>query len=145
TTPDHLADLTSCPTTPCHERCVPARIVDDLGLSGLAAQVDPWGNLLARLRRGDSRRPVALVAHMDHPGLELIDPDEAGRPRARVLGGLAPELFADRPALRLYPQGSREFVPARALGCLDGRTGNRALTLDSGACDGMLRTGDLGW
>ena len=41
---------------------------------------DEYGNIIARLTRqpsvgAQSSRPIALVAHMDHPGFEIVDVD----------------------------------------------------------------------
>lgn len=37
----------------------------------LTFEVDAYGNTLVRVRRGMPRRPVAFIAHLDHPGLRV--------------------------------------------------------------------------
>lgn len=44
----------------------------------LAFEVDAFGNTLVRVRRGMPRRPVALIAHLDHPGLRVESVGAAG-------------------------------------------------------------------
>lgn len=44
----------------------------------LGFEVDAYGNTLVRVRRGMPRRPVALVAHLDHPGLRVESHSAAG-------------------------------------------------------------------
>ncbi len=44
----------------------------------LGFEVDAFGNTLVRVRRGMPRRPVALVAHLDHPGLRVESVAAAG-------------------------------------------------------------------
>lgn len=60
----------------------------------LGFEVDSYGNTLVRVRRGMPRRPVALVAHLDHPGLrvESVGPNgvvcvgEGGQPLKSLKG-----------------------------------------------------------
>jgi putative aminopeptidase FrvX len=40
---------------------------------GLHFQVDPYGNTVARVRRGMPRNKVAFVAHLDHPALRVVE------------------------------------------------------------------------
>src|SRR2546425_10448264 len=80
-----LERLAVQPTAPLHEHAVAgeaARIARD---AGARVQVDPHGNIVIRPRRARRGPPVWLVAHMDHPGIEVIGPGEA-----RPLGGVLP-------------------------------------------------------
>ena len=60
----------------------------------LAFEVDAYGNTLVRVRRGMPRRPIAFVAHLDHPGLrvESVGPSgvvcvgEGGQPLRSLKG-----------------------------------------------------------
>ncbi len=44
----------------------------------LGYEVDAYGNTLVRVRRGMPRRTIALIAHLDHPGLRVDTVDAAG-------------------------------------------------------------------
>lgn len=71
--PDPLAiarALLSIPTAPFHEQRVMTVIRDMLSGWGIRYRSDPHGNLIARLGQARSA-PWALVAHTDHPGMEV--------------------------------------------------------------------------
>jgi endoglucanase len=98
----------------------PARYIIDLmeGL-GVAATVDDFGNVIGHYRGGpavpyEDRPPIALVAHMDHPGFELVEAGSRGYV-ARALGGVpAASLKQPTPVQVLLPDGERlpaELVP----------------------------------
>ena len=59
------------PAAPFHEHRVRARIRSELEKVGIPCRLDPSGNLVARYRKGKAR-PVAFLAHMDHPGFEVL-------------------------------------------------------------------------
>jgi hypothetical protein len=40
---------------------------------GLRVETDRVGNLIVRYRRKPSKAPLVFVAHMDHPGFEMLD------------------------------------------------------------------------
>ena len=66
------------------------RILDE---EGIAHETDEYGNIIARVMRastqgGAAPRPIALVAHMDHPGFEVTAVD-GNRLTTRMLGGLS--------------------------------------------------------
>jgi putative aminopeptidase FrvX len=98
----------------------PARyIVELLSGMGVAPAVDRFGNVIGHYQGGGSasggrQPPIALVAHMDHPGFELIEAGQHGY-MARALGGVpAATLKAPTPAQVLMPDGRRlpaELVP----------------------------------
>lgn len=75
-TPDYVAqalvELLDVPTAPFFESRVAGVLARRLRGIGCALTRDPYGNLIARL--GDPSRPsIAYVAHMDHPGFEVLD------------------------------------------------------------------------
>ncbi len=126
-----LERLAREPTAPLHEHAVlreAARIARD---AGVRARTDLYGNLVLRPptpRRGPA---IWLVAHMDHPGLEVTGPG-----KARLLGWVRPEYLRRGTRLRLYHDG--EPVPARLTRF---RRAGRALRFDGGT---KARRGDFG-
>ena len=109
---DILRDLGGLPAVPFHE-IGPARYIE-AALRRLPIDVrrDPYGNIIAHYSRGGgaSRRPVAFIAHMDHPGFETIEAVGGGL-LARALGGVpAASLTRPTPVLVLPDDG--ELVPA---------------------------------
>lgn len=100
-----LAALLAEPAAAFHEGRVATRVASFLNEWGIPYQVDPWGALVARVRRGDATRPLVLMAHMDHPGIELTgDGDhEDGQLTASLLGGVSRDaVMRDGVAVRLY-------------------------------------------
>ncbi len=137
-----LADLAACPTAPFHEAWIAQRIGAHLTGLGLPPTADPWGNLIVRVRRGEGAPPVALVAHMDHPGFEIVEAAEDGAPRAGVLGGLIAPLFTGEPTLRFYPAGPDRPQLVRVVACVEAGPRERYVTLD--ASGGTLPPGSFG-
>ncbi len=85
--------IASAPTAPYHEFRALRAIRGELERSGLEVHEDAYGQVSARVHRGDAKRSLALVAHTDHPAFEVTQAN--GREgRARVLGGLYAEFFA---------------------------------------------------
>ena len=109
---DILRDLGALPAVPFHE-CGPARYLET-ALQRLPVDVDrdAYGNIIAHYAKGagaDSR-PIAFVAHMDHPGFETIETNGPGVV-ARALGGIpAASLTNPTPVLVLPDAG--EPIPA---------------------------------
>lgn len=64
--------MLSLPTAPFHEHAVAAHLRAFARTRGLPARTDRFGNLLLRCRRGRAAAPLAFVAHMDHPGFEIL-------------------------------------------------------------------------
>jgi hypothetical protein len=93
------------PTAPYHEQHVKAFVVDFCReLPGLRVEEDRVGNVIvkyqpqARASVPSSRqRPLVFVAHMDHPGFEML-----GGNRAEFLGGVPKEMFARGVGVRVY-------------------------------------------
>ena len=108
-----LRDLGALPAVPFFEDG-PAAYVMEL-LEGLTVKVerDDYGNIVAHYdRAGDARPPVAFVAHMDHPGFEIVS-RSGGAYAAEALGGVpAASLRKPTPVLVLAPGGRR--IPAQA-------------------------------
>ena len=88
---DILMLLGGCPATSFHEGLVSRRIVDILDASKIDYRVDMYGNIIARvdgnLEADGESLPIAFVAHMDHPGFEVVRYEEE-LPIATSLGGV---------------------------------------------------------
>jgi putative aminopeptidase FrvX len=76
---------------------------------GLPVDRDRVGNVIVKYRRGTTKPPLVLMAHMDHPGFEAL-----GGKRAEFLGGMPKEWFAGAP-VRFFPVG-RETTRGGASG-----------------------------
>jgi putative aminopeptidase FrvX len=95
-----LRAIVSAPTAPYHEARALAAIVAQLEGAGVAVSLDPYGQVLARVRRGTAR-PVAIVAHTDHPAFEVVSAH--GREgSARVLGGFRGGVLTVPVAVAVY-------------------------------------------
>ena len=87
-----FTDLLSLPTAPYKEGAVSAFIQAFAKKRGLTLKADKYGNLVVRYTHGKDPKPVALTAHMDHPGFEVLE--ATGRDlKARWLGGCDPNHF----------------------------------------------------
>ena len=109
---DILSELGSRPAAPFHEDGPAAYILETLTDLGLSPRRDEFGNVIAHYRTpGADDPPIAFVAHMDHPGFEIVESSDDGL-IAVALGGV-PESSLTRSAdvLILLPDGSR--TPAR--------------------------------
>ena len=103
-----LKDLGERPAAPYHEEPVATYILGRLADLGLSPFRDDFGNVVAHYSNSRSDDPsIAFVAHMDHPGFEIDDVDDAG-PVGTALGGV-PEVSLSHPAdvLVLTPDGRR--------------------------------------
>ena len=70
---DFLARLGAHPAVAFYEHGVAFAITSILGQLGLSYRNDQYGNIIVRiLGKGPNTVPLALVAHMDHPGFEAI-------------------------------------------------------------------------
>lgn len=105
-----LRELAACPTAPFHEQRVAARLGAFVRDLGLPVQADEYGNLLVRYA-GGAGRPLALVAHMDHPALEVT---EASPLTGRLLGGVPARCFDRSVAVRFILDDQE--VPGRITG-----------------------------
>ncbi len=108
-----LRGLGAVPAVPFHEHG-PARYIEAF-LRGLSidARRDHYGNIIAHYATGEdtSRPPIAFVAHMDHPGFEVIEV-EGDRAVARALGAVPAASLVKPTSVLIVPPGG-EPVPAR--------------------------------
>ena len=113
---EFLERLGRHPAVAFHEAAVAAEVTAILDGLGLEHRTDEWGNILAKIPGAESTGgetdaatpPLAIIAHMDHPGFEIVEPGGDGRWLAAVLGGVPPSsLAAGIPLLALQPGGRR--------------------------------------
>lgn len=104
-----LRRLMRCPAAPFHEHAIRAEVEAICTEHSLPCRRDRSGNLLVEMKRGRPSRPLALVAHLDHPGFDILKTVGRRRFRARFLGGVPPEYFRKGTWLRLMPGA----IPAR--------------------------------
>ncbi len=85
-----LEKLLSLPTAPFHERFVSSFLRQELEEAGIGYQLDGCGNIVAA--SGEREGSVACVAHMDHPGFEIV---QVGKDRAEAdwFGGVDAKYF----------------------------------------------------
>ena len=104
-----LCGLGSCPATPFFEE-LPARyITEALRRAGVDYRLDEFGNIVAHVPAAtdSSRPPIAFVAHMDHPGFEVLE-IEGTRAVARAMGSVpAASLTKPVSVFVLAPDGTR--------------------------------------
>ena len=83
---DILAGLATNPAAPFHEWAVARHLLGWLAtMDGVDYRRDEFGNIIARytspaiaaLPESEREPPIAFVAHMDHPGYEIIRPAQA--------------------------------------------------------------------
>ena len=67
-----VRDLLSLPTAPFHENSVQDHIRVFAADRNIPVRSDRYGNLILRYRKGRGIKPLALTAHMDHPGFEVL-------------------------------------------------------------------------
>ena len=104
-----LQAIGSAPTAPYHEAHALAAILEEVVRSGIHIRVDAYGQLFARIQRGEAR-PIALVAHTDHPAFEVVSA-HGHEGIARVLGGFRGSPFESAVALRVYDDHGHGPVP----------------------------------
>ncbi len=145
---DILAGLGGCAAAPFYER-EPARHIVGLldGIAGVEHWRDEFGNIVAHYTAGQAeagsgqRTPIAFVAHMDHPGYEIIARDDGGA----AAGGQGQGWYVAR-ALGGVPVASmRKRTPAVVLGADGERIGAELLPM-AGDAGGASSSGDrLAW
>ena len=109
---DILRDLGALPAVPFHEQGPAQYIEAALQHVPVDLRRDSYGNIIAHYAKtaATGRRPIAFVAHMDHPGFETIEAPGDGVV-ARALGGVpTASLTTPTPVLILPDDG--EPVPA---------------------------------
>lgn len=147
-----LQELVAQPTAPFHEERVAARISRWLREWDIPFSVDAYGNIVARHQRGAPCRPLALMAHMDHPAFTI---GAAGGPdgahfTAALEGGVPARSFAREVPVRIYPRvgDARERgIAGRIVGYLLGagpRDVDLHITVGDDASVGDIAPGDFG-
>ena len=92
---DFLARLGAQPAVAFHEEGVVQAITAILTELGLGYRRDGYGNIIIRLQgRHPGVPPLALVAHMDHPGFEAVD-TEGDFLIGKALGGVPAASFSE--------------------------------------------------
>jgi len=87
-----LDAIASQPTVPLHEGHALHAIRERLAAIGVEAREDRYGQLHARLARGEAKRALVFVAHTDHPGFVLASA-RGKEGRVRISGGLRERCF----------------------------------------------------
>ena len=104
-----LRGLGSCPATPFFEE-LPARyITEALTRAGVDYRCDEFGNIVAHVPATEEAAgpPIAFVAHMDHPGFEVVE-IEGSEAVARAMGGVpAASLTKPVPVFVIARDGAR--------------------------------------
>ena len=107
-----LESLGNRPAAPFHEGGPASYLIEQATVLGVDVRVDEFGNVIAHYEGGDlgTERvdpPIAYVAHMDHPGYEIVEVGERGN-IARALGGVPVVSMKQSVAvLALLSDGSR--------------------------------------
>ena len=104
-----LRGLGSCPATPFFEGLPTEYITRTLRQTGVEHRHDEFGNIIAHVRGslGNAGRPIAFVAHMDHPGFEVVETEGTGAVARMMGGGPAASLMKPVPVFALAPDGTR--------------------------------------
>ncbi|PKB64952.1 MAG: hypothetical protein BZY80_01155 [SAR202 cluster bacterium Io17-Chloro-G2] len=90
-----LERLGQQPAVAFHEHGVARAIHEILAESGISPAIDGFGNIIAKVPGSDpAATPIALVAHMDHPGFEAVASD-GDLVVASALGGIPAGAFAE--------------------------------------------------
>jgi putative aminopeptidase FrvX len=110
-----FTDLLSLPTAPYHEDAVSSFIQAFAKKRNLSLKADKYGNLIVRYTHGKNPKPVALTAHMDHPGFEVLEANGRNL-MARWLGGCDPNHF---PGSRVTIVVGEEQISGRVTSALN--------------------------
>jgi len=105
--------LMRCPAAPYFEEGVRAEAESICREEGLDCARDAYGNLLVSYRKGGKARPLALAAHLDHPGFEIVKALAPNRWLANFRGGVGDAYFKAGVPLRLLPQGTKAKLGKR--------------------------------
>lgn len=141
--PGFLERLLSLPTAPFHERFVSSFLRAELEKAGLDFYQDDFGNIVASSGQGDG--VVAFVAHMDHPGFEILE--STGRSaEAAWFGGVDAKYFIGTPVVVYERESGRVSARGRVKRITknaQGRVERMALGLSGRARPGDFGTWDL--
>jgi len=106
---DILSRLAAEPSVAFWESGVASAITSTLAGLGLDYSVDAYGNIIARLQGQDpTAPPLALMAHMDHPGFEVIEAQDDCL-IAKAMGGVPPASFQPGVALQVICTGGKRL------------------------------------
>ncbi len=112
----YLKSLCEVPTAAYCEEWIMEIVEDALAkIPGLTVKKDKFGNISARLKRGDMKNspPIAWVAHMDHPCFVVHKIEGGGRDiHATFEGGVNDEFFRTR-EVRLFRGRDDAGIKAR--------------------------------
>ena len=86
-----LERILPLPTAPFHENFISSFILEECAALGLDHELDQYGNIIVR-QGPQGEASVAWVAHMDHPGFEIVSASK-GRAEALWFGGVDPKYF----------------------------------------------------
>ena len=113
-----LEELCREPTVSYYEARVSAVISRICYGHGLDVKRDRWGNLAVGSAGWESHggSGVAFVAHMDHPGFEVVGDNGDGTLHAVSHGGMAPAAFESGVSVQIVCANG-ERVSGRVLGC----------------------------
>ena len=118
-----LRELGTRPAAPYFEQGPADYMFDVLAGLGLDPRRDAYGNIVSRYRalpEDADQPPIAFVAHMDHPGFEIVDAGD-GSVIAKALGGVpVASLTKPTPVLVLAPDGRR--IPAETVPVAEGES-----------------------
>jgi putative aminopeptidase FrvX len=138
-----LARLLPLPTAPFHESFVRSFLCEELRRAGIDFESDEFGNVVAGSL--DKECPIACVAHMDHPGFEIVE-GGAGRAAADWFGGVDAKYFIGSRVV-VYDRGSGEIrgrgVVEKVTKNPQGRVERMSLTINGKAEPGDFGTWNL--
>ena len=106
---DYLARLGAQPAVAFHENGVATAVRGALTEIGVSWRTDQFGNIVARIAGSDGGGvpPIAFMAHMDHPGFEVVGRD-GDYLIGRASGGIPAGAFeAGVPLHIVLPEGRR--------------------------------------
>lgn len=101
-----LRELGSNPAVPFHEHSVANYIKTFISKLGIEMYLDSYGNILAHYGAQETEEdpPIAFVAHMDHPGFEVVESTKK-QIIARGLGGVPTAAFTKTTAVTALAEG----------------------------------------
>ena len=113
---DFLSRLGAQPAVAFHEAGVAAAVRSILEETGVGYSLDAFGNILAKLPgRNPDVPPLAIVAHMDHPGFELTGRHGDGAEFvADALGGIPASSFSEGVPLQVILPGGQRIAALTA-------------------------------
>lgn len=105
--------LMRCPAAPYFEQAVREAAESICLEEGLDCARDQYGNVLVSYRNGGRARAIALAAHLDHPGFEIVKALAPGKLLTRFRGGVGDSYFKAGVPIRLMPQGVKGTLGKR--------------------------------